>query len=109
MRRLLYWWNIVNQSENMLSKVYMAQKNKPVKGDWYKLLEEDKKEFGFELTDEKLKELYPKKSKFKNAVKKKAISLTEKFISSKKESHSKLDDIPFKMCFLFRRSQNKST
>ena len=46
MRRLLYWWNLVNQNKNsMLYKVYTAQTNKPVKGDWVNLLKEDKKNF----------------------------------------------------------------
>ena len=35
MRRLLYWWHLVNKNKNsMLYKVYEAQKFSSVKGDW---------------------------------------------------------------------------
>ena len=47
------------------------------------------------MTDDELKLKYPKKNKFKNEVKKKAIHLTEEFIISKKERHTKLDDLNF--------------
>ena len=96
MRRLLYWWNLVNQkNESMLYKVYKAQESEPVKGDWNKILQDDKKYFEFEFTDDELLQKYPKKDKFKNAITKKAILLTERYIISKKEGHTKLDDLKF--------------
>ena len=38
----------------MLYKVYLAEKNNPVKGDWIKLLEKDKDEFNFKIEDDDL-------------------------------------------------------
>ena len=55
----------------MLLKVYEAQQSNPVKGDWYKLLKEDKIYFDFDITDDNLMEKYPKKNSFKNAIKRK--------------------------------------
>ena len=93
----MYWWNMVNLGEdNMLFKVYTAQKNKPVRGDWVKLLDEDKQEFNLKsVSDNDLKKTYKSKTTFKNYLKKKAIEITVKYINSKKEKHSKLDNLKF--------------
>ena len=80
----------------MLYKVYIAQKNKPVKGDWIKLLDEDKKEFNLiSKSDIELKQTYKTKNIFKKYIKKKAVEITEKYLNSKKEKHSKLDNLKF--------------
>ena len=40
----MYWHHIVKLGKNsLLNKFYTAQQNQPVKGDWVKLLEKDKK------------------------------------------------------------------
>ena len=97
MRRLLYWWNIINlEEDSMLYKVYIAQKNKPVRGDWVKLLDEDKKEFNLKsMSDNDLKRTFKSKTSFKKYIKKKAIEITEKYLNSKKERHTKLDNLKF--------------
>lgn len=39
MRRLMYWWHLIHKDKNsMLYKVYKAQKDNPVKGDWVQSL-----------------------------------------------------------------------
>ena len=55
MRRLMYWWHLVNtEDDSMLHKFYAAQKLFPVKGDWVNDLDNDKKEFEIEFDDEEL-------------------------------------------------------
>ena len=44
MRRVMYWWHLVNLSKDeLLNKVYKAQKMSPNKGDWVEQLEKDEK------------------------------------------------------------------
>lgn len=79
----------------MLYKVYKAQRNCSVKGDWVKLLDEDRKEFGLEsITDEDLQFKYTK-SRFKSYVKRKAVEISIANLHKLKEQHSKLDDLNF--------------
>ena len=56
MRRVMYWWHLVNLSKDeLLNKVYKAQKMSPNKGDWVEQLEKDKKELGLQISDEEVK------------------------------------------------------
>ena len=45
-RRLLYLWNILHRDENeLLQRVYLAQKVSKTKNDWSELVEKDKIDF----------------------------------------------------------------
>ena len=65
MRRLMYWWHIVNKDNtSMLHNVYSAQKSFPVRGDWSNLLDKDKKDFDIDCDDNQLKLKYKSKQTF---------------------------------------------
>ena len=91
----MYWHHIVNLKEDsLLKKVYKAQKNQPVKGDWVKTLEDDKAAFQIELNDDDLKSI--SKNSFKMIVKKKANECAFKYLQALKNNHSKMNNIKFK-------------
>ena len=55
MRRIMYWWHILHAKQtDMLVKVYNVQKVSHVQGDWIRLLEQDKKMFKINLSDEEV-------------------------------------------------------
>ena len=96
MRRLLYWWHLVNKNkDSMLFKVYDAQKLDSVKDDWINFLNLDKKEFDIDLDDEKLIDLFKTKNSFKNFIKKKGKQVAIKHLMELKNKHSKLDEMVF--------------
>ena len=87
-RRLMYLWHIVNRDKSeLIYRVYEAQKNSPVIGDWCNLVESDKIELGISLTEMELKTI--SKTGFKNIVKKKIHSKYLCFLNELKMKHSK--------------------
>ena len=83
-RRLLYWWHILNVSKSeMIFKVYSDQKLSPVAGDWVNLLEAD----NIKLSDMEIASI--SKQKFKNVVKNKAGELTAQYLQKLKRRISK--------------------
>jgi len=79
----------------MLYKVYLAQKNNLVKGDWVLQLNKDKKEFDLDLEDEAFKEKFKTKNSIKKFLSKKSKIKAQIFLHNKKIQHSKLDNIKF--------------
>ena len=47
-RKLLYWLTILKRNkEELISKIYFAMKNKPLKDDWIKHVMKDLEKIGF--------------------------------------------------------------
>ena len=94
-RRLLYWWHLMHVSKSeMIFKVYSAQKLSPVNGDWIQLLENDKKQFQLDITDQELSKI--SEQKFKNHVKKKAKEVKIKYLEKLKGKNSKSQKLDVK-------------
>ena len=88
----MYWWHIVNRDKSeLIYRVYVAQKNSPVTGDWCNLVESDKIELGISLTDNELQTI--SKTGFKNIVKKKIQSKYLSFLNELKVKHSKSENL----------------
>ena len=91
-RRLMYLWTILQKNEEeLVSKVFRAQKMFPVKDDFVNQIEEDKEEIGLLLSDSEI--MIMKKNKFKNLVKDKIKSATHSYLVQKKERLSKLNNL----------------
>lgn len=87
-RRLLYLWNILHRDENeLLQRVYLAQKVSKTKNDWSELVEKDKSDFEIDLTDEEISKM--KESKFKNIVNTAAIKMALSNLNTTADGHSK--------------------
>jgi hypothetical protein len=66
-RRVMYLWSILHQPEDeLVSKVYNAQKMFPVKDDWYFIIKNDFDVLGMEFDEENIRKI--KKEKFKKMV-----------------------------------------
>ena len=84
----MFWWHIVHvNKEDMLYRVYSAQKVSPVQGDWVKLLDSDKSLFNINMTDDDIESI--SSYKLKNYLKKTAQKLTLNYIESLQQKHSK--------------------
>ena len=91
-RRLMYLWTILQKNEDeLVSKVFKAQKLFPVKDDFVNQIIEDKEEIGLLLTESEIK--FMKKTKFKNLVKEKIRVSAHSYLLQKKEKLSKLDNL----------------
>ena len=87
-RRLMYLWNILRKDKNeLISKVYYAQKITPTKGDWYQTLIEEKEKYEITLSDEEISKL--SKYKFKRIVDKKVNSFACQYLKQKGSKHEK--------------------
>ena len=96
MRRIMYWWHILKQDKSsMIYKVYDAERNKPVKGDWIHLLEKDKKEFDIVIEDDEMLERFKSKYSIKSYISKKAKIIAFDYLQRLKMKHSKIDGINF--------------
>jgi hypothetical protein len=79
----MYWWHLINSDENSLIKrCYKAQKNNPARKDWIHEIENDKKEFDFNLSDEELKAI--SKNKFRKLLKNAGINIEMKYLKKVK-------------------------
>ena len=87
-RRLLYLWTILTRGEEELtSKVYQAQKVKKTRGDWYVMIQEEKKKYEITLSDEDISDLST--NKFKSYVEKKVNTFALKHLKAEAAKHSK--------------------
>ena len=93
-RRLMYQHHILRRPKNeLISKVYFAQKFKPSKGDFVKLVEEDRKSLKIELSENQISCL--SKYKYNKIVKKALEGEVYNYLMKLKESHSKLSQIEY--------------
>ena len=66
-RRLLYYWNILQKDEEeLVKKVFNAQKSFPVRNDWIHQIQNNLETCGIEECEEEISKM--KKSKFKKLV-----------------------------------------
>ena len=91
-RRLMYLWTILQKNEEeLVSKVYQAQKLFPVKDDFIHQIKEDMDDLGLDLEDEIIKKM--KKTKFKTLVNSKIREAAHSYLIQKKEKLSKLKNM----------------
>ena len=91
-RRLMYYHHIIKRPSNeLINKFYKAQKLKPSKGDWVKLIENDKQILKIDHEDEEIEKM--SKYKFKKFVKKVIAEGALAYLLKIKETHSKLKDL----------------
>ena len=92
-RRLLYLWHILHRDENeLVRKVYEVQKIKMTKGDWFEMIQNEKKKFKITLSDEEIAN--SSKYKFKNMVEKQVNTFAFEYLKEKASVNSKSYKIP---------------
>ena len=95
-RRLLYLQTILKKTDNeIVKKVYIAQKVSPCNGDWIKLIDSDKEYYNIPLSDEAITEMTEEKYKsfVKSQVKERAFEDLKKI----QNEHSKVNNILFEI------------
>ena len=94
-RRLNYFHHVLTvKPQELIARVYAAQKRRPVKDDWYLSVQNDLKEAQIELDDESIRKM--KKNTFKNLVRNKIRKLAFESLKILKEGHSKGQEINYK-------------
>ena len=84
-RRLMFWWDIVNKGEEeLVHKFYLAQKLKPVKNDFVLQIVEDLDEIGLVVTENEVKKI--SRQKFKKIVEYKVGIHVRKYFQKMKKS-----------------------
>ena len=92
-RRLLYWHNILRRHEReLISKVYYAMKEKPIKGDWIELVKADLQKINMTL-DQEIQVKQMKKEFFKDIIKERIIKHMHNDMEITKRKHSKVKDV----------------
>ena len=92
--RLLYHHHILTRDkEETIRKIYTKQKEDPIKGDWYKLLQEDFKLININMDENKICET--PKSIYKKEIKALINKAAFKYFMKLKEKHSKLDKLTY--------------
>ena len=95
MRRLMFWWHVVNlDKKELLNKFYRAQNINRSKDDWVYQIDKDKKELNLELTDEEIKTF--KKEQFRKMIKLKIERNAAKYLEERRRAHSKSKNIKFR-------------
>ena len=88
MRRLMYWWHILQQKEEeLIHRVYQAQVRDPEPNDFICQIKGDKSELKISLSDSEVKLM--SKNKFKTFIKSKIDTFLRRQFDQKKEMHSK--------------------
>ena len=92
-RRLMYLWNILQKNEDeLVSKVYQAQKLFPTKDDFVNQVKEDMDDIELDLDEDTIKNM--KKAKFKDLVKDKIREAAHSYLVMKYEGCLKLKNLP---------------
>ena len=93
-RRLMYLHNILKKdTEELVSKVFHAQKDNTSAGDFYDLVSEDKKSISLDMSDLQIKSM--SKQKFQSIVKKKIRQAAFIYLKNLQEGHSKMNGIKY--------------
>ena len=91
-RRLLYFWSVLAKSDNeLVKKIYNAQKAFPVKNDWIYLIKEDLDICEIELSENEISNM--KQAAFKKLVNEKIRELSIAYLISLKNKHSKSENL----------------
>ena len=87
-RRLMYLWNILKQNQNeLIRKVFNAQKLVKTKGDWFDMINKEREKYGIEETHEEISKM--SKFRFKRIVDKKINSFAFQYLKEKAAKHEK--------------------
>ena len=87
-RRLLYLWTILRHNENeLIQKAYNAQQVVQTKGDWFLMLNNERKKYGIELSDKEIAKM--SKYRFKALVNKKVNIFAANYLKQKASTHDK--------------------
>ena len=87
-RRLLFYWSILNKSENELAKqVLLTQQISPVKNDWCSTVEEDLRSLNIDMHQDTIAAM--KKTTFKKLVQSKLRETAFAYLLELKRKHSK--------------------
>ena len=93
-RRILYLQHILKKPNNeVVKKVYLAQKNKSVPGDFYRLVQNDIKNLNISLNEEQMCNM--SKSQLKRMVKIKCKETAFNYLKKLKDNHSKVKNIEY--------------
>ena len=93
-RRLLYYWNILQKDEEeLVRKVFNAQKSFPVRNDWIHQIQNDLETCGVEKSEEEISKM--KKSTFKKLVDGKIQEISASYLISLKNKHSKSEHLKY--------------
>ena len=91
-RRINYEYHLLTRNnDELISKVYLAQKRKMAQNDWVETVDYDKEEINLNLNDESIKKMT--KIKFKKFLKGKINEAAFKYLNNIKSSHSKVKHI----------------
>ena len=91
-RRLLYYWSILTKSdEELVKKVFKAQKSFPVKNDWIFQIKDDLEICKIELSENEIANM--KQITFKKLVNQKIQELSLSYLITLKNKHSKSEHL----------------
>jgi hypothetical protein len=91
-RRILYQQTILKRpEEELIRRVYQAQKNDPLPGDFYQLVQQDYQVIGETMTEEYVQQ--QNRDAFKKEIKEKTKMAALKFLKDLQSKHSKIRDI----------------
>ena len=89
-RRLMYLWHILHRdTEEIIWKIYEAQKVKCNKGDWFEIINIERRDNHVMQTDEEIACM--SREKFKTLIDKKVEASAVKYLNKLAEPHSKSD------------------
>ena len=93
-KRISYLHHLITREKNeLISKVFYAQKRKPVKDDWVITVDKNMTEINLKLTENEMNNM--KKFKFKELLKNKIHTASFKYLQKIQEKHSKSKDIKY--------------
>ena len=91
----MYLYNILQKGDDeLVQKVYEAQKNDPSSGDFSELVREDLKDIKMEITDSEI--MRETKNRFKSVVKTKIRNAAFEQLTEMKKKHSKMQLLEYK-------------
>ena len=93
-RRIMYLHAILQRDDNeMVRRVYEAQKNDPSPGDFTELVKHDREQINLNLSDEEISSI-PKLS-FRKLVKSKISNAAFRYLQKMQEGHSKMRELKY--------------
>ena len=91
-RRFMYLWHILHRDDTeLIKKVFLAQSCKVNKGDWVKIVQEDRIKYGVTESDEQIASM--PQEKFKTLIKKKVKIHAIKYLHEMAQPHSKSENL----------------
>ena len=93
-RRLMYLHNILQKDEDeLVRRVYEAQRMDPSPGDFVELVKEDMDTLGIIMTDQEIGVM--QKERFRKQVKEKVLNTAFAYLKNIKQGHSKMENVVY--------------